>query len=274
MADQQLRRSKPVRVSVRAALFGVVLSWAAATTAAAQQELTAVEEARAQANNPITSMYAINLQDVYAPSLYGVPDQSVNTFFVRAAIPIGRTISRATLPLATRPTSATGSVSGLGDFDLFTAYLFKSEPTASFGVGPQVVVPTATEDELGSGKWKLGAAAVGFWATAQIQGGFLLTANWSVAGDTARAETGTAAFQPFVLWQWGGGWYFRSTGIMAFDLKSDSYVIPIGFGAGKVMAVGTTVFNMFLEPQLTVLHKGVGQPKVQFFFGLHMQFPT
>ena len=273
MTNSQVRRHKPVAAYALALFAGSVLLLATATAAAAQ-EMTAEEASRAQANNPITSMYAINLQDFYVPSLYGVPDQGVNTLWARAAIPVGRTISRASLPLATRPSSATEEQAGLGDFDFFTAYLIKSTPSASFGVGPQVVVPTATDDALGSGKWKLGAAAVGFWASPLIQGGFLLTGNWSVAGDEERPSTGSAAFQPFVLWQWGGGWYFRSTGIMAFDLKSGDYVIPIGFGAGKVMKVGTAVFNMFLEPQITVLHEGTGQPKLQFFFGLHMQFPA
>ncbi len=123
-----------------------------ATTAAAQDEPSAAE--RAQANNPLASAYALNFQNFYSPSLYGVPDQSANTFWIRTAIPVGRTLTRASLPLATRPSSTTESQAGLGDFNIFTAYLFVSNPTTSLGVGPLLVAPTATDDALGQGKWQ------------------------------------------------------------------------------------------------------------------------
>ena len=31
-------------------------------------------------------------------------------------------------------------------------------------------------------------------------------------------------------------------------------------------------FNMFIEPQFTILHDGVGQPALQIFAALNMQF--
>ena len=46
----------------------------------------------------------------------------------------------------------------------------------------------------------------------------------------------------------------------------------IGIGIGKVIKVKDTVFNIFAEPQVTVLHSGVGQPAFQLFMGLNMQF--
>ena len=48
--------------------------------------------------------------------------------------------------------------------------------------------------------------------------------------------------------------------------------MPLGFGIGKVVKAGHTVFNIFIEPQFTVLHDGVGQPEMQIFAGLNMQF--
>ncbi len=263
------------RKSVTAAAFALLAAFGPAlgpgATAAAQDAPSAAEAA--QANNPLASAYALNVQNFYVPSLYGVPDQSVNTLWVRGAIPIGRTITRASLPLATRPTSATGSQAGLGDFNVFTAYLFVSNPTTSIGVGPLVVAPTATDDVLGQGKWQLGAAAVAFKATPRVQVGGLVTWQASVAGDDARPSTSLLALQPFAIWQLGGGTYLRSTGIWAFDLKSGDYVVPFGLGLGHVLKAGGVVYNMFLEPQFSILHEGTGQPKVQLFVGLHLQFP-
>jgi len=47
--------------------------------------------------------------------------------------------------------------------------------------------------------------------------------------------------------------------------------MPLGLGMGKVVKTGNTVFNLFIEPQYTMLHKGV-QPQFQVFTGINLQF--
>ncbi len=254
---------------MRKIVFGFcALTLGTATIASAQSA-----EEMAQANNPLAGAYAINMQNYYASSLYGVPDESTNTFWVRGAIPIGRTLTRASIPLATRPTGSADSESGLGDFNIFTAYLLVANPTTSIGVGPLLVAPTATEDALGQGKWQLGAAFVAFKATPKFQFGGLLTWQASVAGDDDRPDTSLLAAQPFGTWQLGGGTYLRSTGIWTFDLESGDYSVPVGFGLGQVMKSGNVVWNMWLEPQFTILHDGTGQPVWQLMAGLNLQIP-
>jgi hypothetical protein len=47
--------------------------------------------------------------------------------------------------------------------------------------------------------------------------------------------------------------------------------MPYGLGIGQVIKSGKMMYNIFAEPQFTVLHSGVGQPAIQFFFGLNIQ---
>lgn len=263
----------------RVLLVGCALIVAIAAPLAAQDRPTeaeaaqAAEEERAQANNPLASAYALNLQNYYVPTLFDVPDESINTAWLRGVIPIWRTVTRASLPLASRPSGSGESTSGLGDFNMFVAYLLVSKPTLSLGLGPLLVVPTATDDALGQGKWQAGAAAVVFYVTRAVQVGGLLTWQGSFAGDSDRPSTSIFATQPFAVWQLGKGTYLRSTGIWSFDLKSGDYSVPIGFGIGQVLKAGGIVYNIFLEPQFTILHDGAGQPEVQLFAGLNLQFP-
>ena len=42
----------------------------------------------------------------------------------------------------------------------------------------------------------------------------------------------------------------------------------------QVTVVGKTVFNIFLEPQFTILHSGTGQPAFQLYTALNMQFKS
>jgi len=64
----------------------------------------------------------------------------------------------------------------------------------------------------------------------------------------------------------------RSTGIWSFNLENGDYNVPIGLGVGKVVKVNKIVFNIFAEPQFTVLAEGLGQPKFQTFVGFNTQF--
>ncbi len=72
--------------------------------------------------------------------------------------------------------------------------------------------------------------------------------------------------------QLGKGTYLRSAPLLIFDLENNTNNVPIGFGIGKVVKKIRTVFNMFIEPQFTILHDGLGQPEFQAFAGLNLQF--
>jgi hypothetical protein len=59
--------------------------------------------------------------------------------------------------------------------------------------------------------------------------------------------------------------------IWAFDLENDVYSVPLALGIGKVVKLGTTVFNLFVEPQYAMFIDGT-QPQVQIFTGINLQF--
>jgi hypothetical protein len=83
--------------------------------------------------------------------------------------------------------------------------------------------------------------------------------------------TSIAAVQPFYFWQLGKGTYLRGAPIWAFDLENDAYSVPLALGIGKVVKLGTTVFNLFVEPQYSMFIDGT-QPQVQVFTGINLQF--
>ena len=227
-----------------------------------------------QANNPLASVTAFNVQNYYIPELTGLPDESANTAWLRYVNPFGRWLFRASAPLKTVPTGGNESESGLGDIDAFAAYITtKPTSTKMFGVGPLLVTPTASDDALGTSKWQGGAAAVFFdFSSSIVQWGGLVTYQKSFAGDSDASDTSVSIIQPLLFLQLGKGTYLRSAPIWLFDLENETYNIPIGFGIGKVIKSGKTVFNVFIEPQFTILHSGVGQPELQIFTGLNMQF--
>jgi hypothetical protein len=264
-----------VRLSLRAGL--AIVLCAGLSAAALAQEQTQ-PDAVAQANNPLANVKAFNVHDYYIGELTDTGSYA-NQFWLRYALPfsIGEAnwLMRASLPVMTNPSPPNmDHETGLGDFNAFAAYLIDvGNPAISFGVGPLINAPTATDDALGSGKWSLGLANVAFVATnPKFLYGYLLTWQASVAGEGDRADVNIAAFQPLLIGQLGGGTYWRSTGIMNYDFENDGYNVPIGIGIGHVWKAGKTTYNVFVEPQWSVASKGAGWPEWQVFVGLNMLF--
>jgi hypothetical protein len=226
------------------------------------------------ANNPLTPMLGVNFQDYYTPSYYDLPNSDSNTGLLRGIMPhklFGLPqILRATLPIATSPSP--NSTTGLGDLNVFDVALFKAGPV-ELGVGPQLTLPTATDDALGTGKWQAGAAVLGISPQSWGLVGGLVTWQHSFAGDDDRPVQNTLQTQPFLIYNLPDGFYTRSTAIWNFNLQTGDYYIPVGVGAGKVWKLNNGMtFNLFVEPQYTVFHDGVA-PHWQVFMGLNIQFP-
>jgi hypothetical protein len=244
----------------------------------AQQETPV--EILAQSNNPLAPLNGLNFNEYYAPHLFDAPGVA-NTFNIQGVfIPARRHFDlyhlvRVTLPVSTVPGDSGKSVSGLGDLVLQDAFrLSKLSASTQFGVGPLLVVPTATSTYLGAGKWQAGVAGVVVFV---LEGGSIVSGlvTWQIsfAGDASRPNTNLATFQPDVALALGqSGFYLSTSPIWTFDFASGSYLIPFSIGIGKVLQVGRTIVNVTMEPQFTVFHKGEQQPAVQLFFGLTLQW--
>lgn len=232
----------------------------------------------AQANNPLANMTAFNMQNYYIGDV-SESNKDANQFWFRYAQPFSlgesKWLLRASLPVNTYPSPPTGGhQTGLGDLNLFTAYLIDTgNPAVSFGFGPQITAPTATENALGTEKWSAGLVNVLFNASSpKIQYGYLASWQHSFAGEGDRSDVNVGAFQPFVFYQLGGGTYLRAAPIWNYNFQNDSYGVPLGLGMGQVIRQGKTVYNFFIEPQASVADDGPGQPRWQIFAGLNLQF--
>lgn len=251
-------------------------SWLFTSTAARAEGQGSPDAA--QANNPLANMTALNFQNYYIGELTE-SDDSANQFWIRYAKPFSIAKSnwllRASLPVFSYPVGASGETdTGLSDLNLFAAYLIDiGNPAISFGFGPQLTAPTATNDELGSEKWSAGLVNVLFNASSRrFQYGYLLSWQASFAGESSRDDVNIAALQPFAFYQLGGGTYLRSVPIWTYNLENDDYSVPLGVGIGQVIKRGKTVYNFFVEPQFSVADHGPGQPEWQLFFALNLQF--
>ncbi len=260
------------------AVLAVLFVAGTSETAVAQTEAERRAAAAAQANNPLADITAFNIQNYYIDEFTGPGTESGNQFVLRFAQPfnLGDTnwLLRASLPYNSFPVGPGGStIDGIGDLDIFAAYLFDTgNPAVSFGLGPEIVAPTA-KDGLGPDQWQLGLANVFFdGRSKRFQYGYLLTWRGGVGDTGGNERVSIGAFQPFGFYQFGGGWYTGAAPIWTYNFRNENYSVPLGLRLGKVIKRDKTIFNLFVEPQWSVADRGAGQPKKQVYFALNMQF--
>lgn len=57
-----------------------------------------------------------------------------------------------------------------------------------------------------------------------------------------------------------------------FNLRDEAINMPLGIGMGKVVKMGNTVVNLFIEPQFSLYSKDANQANFQIFGGINTQF--
>ena len=60
------------------------------------------------------------------------------------------------------------------------------------------MLPTATDDALGSGKWSIGPSVVALVQPVEFTIGALVRRSWSFAGSSSRTDVNTMTLQYFM----------------------------------------------------------------------------
>lgn len=230
---------------------------AAAVAQATGEEATATSQAdlARAAQNPIASLISVPFQN---NTNFGVGafDRTSNILNVQPVIPIPLSenltlVNRTIIPIFYQPELAPGldSAFGLGDINYTGFFVPATTGNFTWGVGPSILLPTATDTVLGTGKWSVGPAAVGLVTQGPIVAGGLVSQLWSFAGDSNRTDVSLFTFQPFFNYNFDGGWYLTTSPIITANwaASSDQWTVPLGGGGGRVFNIGSQPVNVSLQ---------------------------
>ena len=265
---------------IRMAALALLALLMAAPLWAAQEE-SATELAK-KTQNPVADLISVPFQNNFN---FGVGPNNVTQYIlnVQPVIPFKLTedwnlITRTILPIINQPSPAPGAESafGLGDLNP-TLFLSPGKPGALiWGVGPTFTFPTATDSILGSGKWSAGPAAVALTIHGPWVIGALLNQQWSFAG-WGDQNVSAMLIQPFVNFNFPGGWYLTSAPVITANWKASSenvWTVPLGGGFGKLWRVGKVGLpvNTQLQAFYNVEHPD-GGADWQLRFQVQVLFP-
>ena len=197
-------------------------------------------------SNPVASLISVPLQNNWDYHI-GPNDATRYSLNVQPVIPIALSsdlnlISRTILPFIDQGaiSNQIGSKSGLGD--IIQSFFFSpTAPTSGgwiWGAGPVVLLPTATDDFLGSGKWGLGPSAVLLRQSGGWTYGALVNHIWSVGGESDRSAVNATFLQPFLSYTTKTATSFTVNAESTYDWTAHQWTLPLIFQVAQVLKVG------------------------------------
>ena len=243
-----------------------------------------IEQLAKEAQNPVAKLISVpfnnnfNFGEGYHRTTQYVLD-------IKPVVPFSLTedwnlITRTIIPVISQPTTLTPNsrsyMSGLGDITP-TVFISPAKPgNILWGVGPAMTLPTATNRQLGQGKYSLGPSFVVLSMPGHWVYGFLAYNLWSVGGQVKRDTVNQFQLQYFINYNFPRGWYLTTQPIITANWLAkadDQWVVPLGLGLGRVFHVGKQALNMSFQAYDNVKTTATLGPQWQAQFNVSFLFP-
>ncbi len=246
--------------------FKIFILFTLFSTVLFAQEESDEQKAAANATNPLSFVTKLQIQPNYTFKDNGGDQMSIFNRIMQPSKTIGLpfiksrnskiySIYRLEMPIVSQTfPDNVGDATGLSDFIIIDAITFKLKK-GLFGIGPALIMPTATSEYLGAGKWSTGAVVVYGTKAFGLSLGVLGQQFISFAGDTERADQNYLLLQPIITKIFKKGYFINYSPIMKFDWENNTYNIPVGLSIGKAFSKSLT---MFIGTEYVVTGPGQG----------------
>jgi hypothetical protein len=225
------------------AVAGAVLLCLGSTVAVAAD--TDAEIAK-KLNNPIADLISVPFQFNYDDDI-GPDDQGERSVLnIQPVIPIRlnddwNVISRTIVPLMQLNDIPPGKdETGVGDV-LQSLFFSPRAPTAGgwiWGVGPALLVPTASDETLGSEQWSAGPTAVVLKQEHGWTYGALTNHLWSFAGDHNRLDVNATYVQPFLAYTTPRFTTYTLQTESTYDWEAEQWSVPVHLVVTQLFKLG------------------------------------
>jgi hypothetical protein len=257
------------------AIPALAQSTTAGTADKSQPESSGAEALQKAVQNPVASLISVPIQNNTNFNV-GPYDRTQDVLNIQPVIPVNvsknwMVISRIIQPIVWQPYSSsdTGGEYGLGDMNP-TFFLSPRNPgKVIWGAGPAFVIPTATNEILGQGKFSLGPSFVALAQPGHWTLGLLVNNVWSVAGSGSRPDVNQMLLQYFINYNLKKGWYLSFSPIITANWKASDdnvWTVPFGGGIGRVMKLGFQPVSILAQFYGNAIHPPGASP-----FGLRLQ---
>ena len=211
-----------------------------------------------QLQNPIASLISVPFQGNFDYGI-GPTDGTKMTLNIQPVIPLSisddwNLIARVILPIISQSNVLGNGTSQSGLSDAVVSSFFSPKaPTSNgiiWGAGPVLLIPTATDDFLGTEKFGVGPTAVALKQVGGITIGGLINHIWSVAGNTDRADVNATFIQPFLAKNFKGGYAVALNTEFTQDWNNNLSNGNIHLIGSKVIKLGSQMTQLAIGPRI------------------------
>ena len=183
-------------------------------------------------------------------------------------------ISRTIVPiLHQNDVVGTSDQTGLGDIvQSFFLSPAKTEPFI-WGFGPVLLIPSATNDFLGTEKFGIGPTLVILKQQKGWTYGALLNHIWSVAGKDSRPDVNSTFLQPFLSYTTRTAWTFTLNTESTYDWTAEQWSVPINFQVAKLVRFGKQPVSFGAGPRYWANSPSGGPEGWGLRFAVTLLFP-
>lgn len=197
-------------------------------------------------SNPVADLISVPIQYTWTTGI-GPAEADQNRLIVQPVIPVHisedwNLVIRTIMPLyidQQAPVAGGQDVSGTGDV-LQSFFFSPKEPTKNgwvWGVGPVLNWATASDTELGSGKWSAGPTALALHQKDGTTYGILANQLWSFAGSGNQADVNATYLQPFLAHTTKKFTTFSINTQSTYDWESSEWSIPIFLQVAQLVKI-------------------------------------
>jgi hypothetical protein len=278
---------KIIKYTARKSLSSAIVALLVASPFCALAEESKDGDLRAAVQNPISSLVSLPFKFTFD---FGATNGDASILNIQPVVPVTvgnwNLVNRAIIPIIDSPGPVAGipsnpspapgnGATGLGDINYSLYFSPVDYGKVIWGVGPSITLKTATDDQLGSGKWSAGASAIALTQPSWGSVGILGRQLWSFAGDDDRADVSQFLLEPFANYNLSNGWFLITDMVATANWEAASgqvWTVPIGGGAGRVFKIGNQAINSRLEAYYNVINPDAA-PDWSVSFTFQFLFP-
>ena len=121
-----------------------------------------------------------------------------------------------------------------------------TEGDFSWGIGPSVTFPIASDNRLGGGKWSVGPSFVFVWQPGNWSVDAIFRQLWSVGGNEERPDVNQLFVQPLVYYNINSRWALATMPAITVNWDSEEkLLLPVGGGINRLFYGKVPVLVMF-----------------------------
>jgi hypothetical protein len=150
---------------------------------------------------------------------------------------------------------------GVSDLLHASFYTPRRSGNLIWGLGGALMIPTASDGRLGSGKWSAGPAFRLTYRAGPWTLGAFGAQSWSFAGDADRKDVSQFMMRGTFRRQLPNKWYFVSAPVVTanWNAAGEKWLVPVGGGFGKVFDVGSYPWALSVQGYYNAI-KPIGAP--------------